>query len=195
MERPCLPGKPFPWAPPGTEPALILRFIRNTQPRWNCVCTTTAAGAKASAFTARADGVRLALAMFPACSPASFTAIASRPLGAGARAALQSRQALIDPYAKAIAGSIDWEQADLSLSIRAATMPIMASTGATAPPVCPRAVVVNPYFDWEHDRPPQHPAQRFRHLRDACARLQQAERADSAKSCAALTRDWRRLRR
>ena len=37
----------------------------------------------------------------------------------------------------------------------------------------PKCVVVNPYFDWEHDHPPQNSARRLRHLRDARARIQQ----------------------
>jgi isoamylase len=63
---------------------------------------------------------------------------------------------LIDPYAKAIAGKVDWtkpvypykfggENADLNIDRR---------DSATGMPKC---VVVNPYFDWEHDRPPRTP--------------------------------------
>jgi len=63
---------------------------------------------------------------------------------------------LIDPYATAIAGKVDWRrplfpyklddpQEDLAMDSRddAAGMP--------------KCVVVSPYFDWEHDRPPKVP--------------------------------------
>ena len=63
---------------------------------------------------------------------------------------------LIDPYARAISGQIDWERpiypyrfggehADLNIDRRD------SASGM------PKGVVVSPYFDWEHDRPPQTP--------------------------------------
>ena len=63
---------------------------------------------------------------------------------------------LIDPYARAISGQIDWERpiypyrfggdnADLTIDRRD------SASGM------PKGVVVSPYFDWAHDRPPQIP--------------------------------------
>jgi glycogen operon protein len=63
---------------------------------------------------------------------------------------------LIDPYARAISGQIDWERpiypyrfggdnADLNIDRRD------SASGM------PKGVVVSPYFDWAHDRPPQIP--------------------------------------
>jgi len=63
---------------------------------------------------------------------------------------------LVDPYAKAISGRVDWskpvypykfggENADLTMERR---------DSASGMPKC---VVVNPYFDWEHDSPPHTP--------------------------------------
>ncbi len=63
---------------------------------------------------------------------------------------------LIDPYAHAIQGSVDWsrpiypyrfgtDNADLSLDRR---------DSASGMPKC---VVANPFFDWEHDHPPKTP--------------------------------------
>ena len=63
---------------------------------------------------------------------------------------------LIDPYAQAISGAIDWKQpifpykfggddADLNLDDR--------DDGSGMP----KSVVVNPYFDWEQDRSPRTP--------------------------------------
>ena len=62
---------------------------------------------------------------------------------------------LVDPYAQAISGSVDWtqpiypyiqdgsEDADLKLDTR------------DSGPGMPKSVVVNPYFDWQHDRLPR----------------------------------------
>ena len=63
---------------------------------------------------------------------------------------------LTDPYAQAIVGRVDWakpiypyrfggDNADLNIDRR---------DSASGMPKC---VVVNPYFDWEHDRPPRIP--------------------------------------
>ena len=63
---------------------------------------------------------------------------------------------LIDPYAQAIKGGVDWNEpifpykfggddADLNLDDR------------DSGPGMPKAVVVNPYFDWEQDRLPRTP--------------------------------------
>ncbi len=85
----------------------------------SCVCTTAAAGARASAFNCPSRPHSCGTATFPACSLASSTAIASTAPGSR-RAVCASipPSCSIDPYAKAITGSIDWEQAHLSLSLR-----------------------------------------------------------------------------
>src|SRR6202008_3711983 len=75
---------------------------------------------------------------------------------------------LIDPYAKAIEGPVEWERANV--------LPYVPSLSeATAPPCArslsedadlelddeddadaiPKCVVVDPAFDWEDDRPPE----------------------------------------
>jgi glycogen operon protein len=60
---------------------------------------------------------------------------------------------LLDPYAKAVDGYTDWDQAVFSYSF--------ADSGERndqdSAPHVPRSVVVNPYFDWRGDRPPRTP--------------------------------------
>jgi glycogen operon protein len=65
---------------------------------------------------------------------------------------------LIDPYAKAIEGPIAWDKAN--------TLPYRPSMDADADlhvdetdsaPAIPKCVVVDPSFDWEDDRPLDHP--------------------------------------
>ncbi len=58
---------------------------------------------------------------------------------------------LLDPYAKAVEGDIDWDPAVFSYSF---DDPDERNDADSAPHV-PRSVVVNPYFDWRGDRPPR----------------------------------------
>ncbi|MDQ6697194.1 MAG: glycogen debranching protein GlgX, partial [Actinomycetota bacterium] len=65
---------------------------------------------------------------------------------------------LIDPYAKAIDGPVDWEAANALPYV-----PDGSDTADLTPddqdsaPAIPRSVVVDPWFDWEDDRPPATP--------------------------------------
>jgi isoamylase len=60
---------------------------------------------------------------------------------------------LLDPYAKAIEGQVDWAPAVYSYQFGS---PGERNDEDSAPYV-PRSVVVNPYFDWGADRPPGTP--------------------------------------
>jgi glycogen operon protein len=60
---------------------------------------------------------------------------------------------LLDPYAKAIEGRVDWDPAVFSYPFG---HPNRRQTKDSAPHV-PRSVVVNPFFDWNLDRPPRIP--------------------------------------
>ncbi|MGQ0617011.1 MAG: glycogen debranching protein GlgX [Acidimicrobiia bacterium] len=55
---------------------------------------------------------------------------------------------LFDPYARAIEGAVDWDEAAFAHQW---ADPEEANTADSAPFV-PRSVVVNPYFDWEGDQ-------------------------------------------
>jgi glycogen operon protein len=60
---------------------------------------------------------------------------------------------LLDPYAKAIEGEIDWGEAVFG---HRWADPDECNDDDSAPHV-PRSVVINPYFDWAGDRPPKVP--------------------------------------
>jgi glycogen operon protein len=60
---------------------------------------------------------------------------------------------LLDPYAKAIEGEIDWDE---SLFAYRFDYPDDMSEVDSAPHL-PKAVVTSPYFDWGDDRPPRQP--------------------------------------
>ncbi len=60
---------------------------------------------------------------------------------------------LLDPYAKAIEGHVDWGQAVFSYPFG---HPDRRNNADSAPHV-PRSVVINPYFEWNRERPPRTP--------------------------------------
>ena len=59
---------------------------------------------------------------------------------------------LLDPYAKAIDGQIDWDQ-----SVFGYDFETKERNDDDSAPHMPKSVVVNPYFDWGVDRPPRTP--------------------------------------
>ncbi len=60
---------------------------------------------------------------------------------------------LLDPYAKAVEGEVDWSPASFSYDF---DDPSARNTDDSAPHAM-KSVVTNPYFDWQDDRPPRHP--------------------------------------
>ncbi|MCJ8165068.1 glycogen debranching protein GlgX [Pontibacter sp. E15-1] len=63
---------------------------------------------------------------------------------------------LIDPYAKAIAGTINWHDSLFGYDVKSPDADLSFSTLDSAPYV-PKSVVVDPKFDWEEDKPPKVP--------------------------------------
>ena len=59
---------------------------------------------------------------------------------------------LLDPYAKAIDGDIDWDEACFSY-----TWADGEFNAADSAPHMPRSVVISPFFDWDNDRHPRTP--------------------------------------
>ena len=60
---------------------------------------------------------------------------------------------LLDPYAKAVEGSVHWDPAVYAYPFG---HPDKRNDDDSAPHM-PRSVVINPYFDWDTDRPPRTP--------------------------------------
>jgi isoamylase len=63
---------------------------------------------------------------------------------------------LLDPYAKAIEGEVDWNEAVFPYHFGD---PDGARNDADSAPHIPKCVVTNPFFDWSNDRHPDVPAQ------------------------------------
>jgi isoamylase len=60
---------------------------------------------------------------------------------------------LIDPYAKAITGAVDWHESLFGYHFDDHA----ARNDLDSAPHMPKAVVINPFFDWNTDRPPKRP--------------------------------------
>jgi isoamylase len=60
---------------------------------------------------------------------------------------------LLDPYAKAIDGEVDWDQACFGYTFGDEN----SRNDDDSAPHVPKSVVHNPYFDWTNDRPPATP--------------------------------------
>ena len=60
---------------------------------------------------------------------------------------------LLDPYAKAVDGDVDWSAACFAYRWDNPTKPNLDDSA----PHVPKSVVVNPYFDWSEDRSPRTP--------------------------------------
>jgi glycogen operon protein len=63
---------------------------------------------------------------------------------------------LIDPYARALAGSVGWESPVFGYPLGGEEEDLARDDGDSAPGV-PKCVVVDPSFDWSGDRPPATP--------------------------------------
>jgi glycogen operon protein len=64
-----------------------------------------------------------------------------------------STKLLLDPYAKAIEGQIDWNEAVFGYRLGAPE----ERNNADSAPYMMKSVVTNPFFDWGNDRPPRTP--------------------------------------
>ena len=61
---------------------------------------------------------------------------------------------LLDPYAKAVEGDVDWNPAVFGYPLNKDDLTIDTRNSA---PFVPKSVVTNPFFDWANDRPPGTP--------------------------------------
>jgi glycogen operon protein len=74
--------------------------------------------------------------------------------GAGQRC--NPAKLLLDPYAKAVEGRVRWDRAVYGHD----QLDFDRADGQDSAPFVPRSVVVNPYFEWGHERPPRTPLHR-----------------------------------
>ena len=105
------------------------------------------------AHPAPRDG-RLRLARLPARHPPrpEVRLPRARPLRPAQGHRCNPNKLLLDPYAKAIDGQIDWDQSVFGYDFKTKKRNDDDSAAHM-----PKSVVVNPYFDWGVDRPPKTP--------------------------------------
>jgi isoamylase len=65
---------------------------------------------------------------------------------------------LIDPYAKAIEGAVQWDRANVLPYVPSADEDAdLEADDQDDAEAIPKCVVIDPFFDWQDDRPPAHP--------------------------------------
>jgi glycogen operon protein len=67
-----------------------------------------------------------------------------------------SNKLLIDPYAKAISGTIQWHDSLFGYEVGSPEADVSFSNSDSAPYI-PKSVVIDPHFDWEDDQPLNYP--------------------------------------
>jgi glycogen operon protein len=66
-----------------------------------------------------------------------------------------SNKLLVDPYAKALTGDVDWKAPIFPYDVKSGDDLIRDDQDSAAG--VPKCIVIDPHFDWEDDRPPQTP--------------------------------------
>ena len=61
---------------------------------------------------------------------------------------------LLDPYGKAVEGQVKWDEAVFPYHFNA---PEDSKNDADSAPFMPKSVIINPFFDWQHDKRPRTP--------------------------------------
>jgi glycogen operon protein len=155
MERRCLPGKPFPlgatWDGTGVNFSLYSENATKVE-----LCLYDARGRRETERIQLHEQTAFVWHGYvPGVQPGQLYGYRVHgPWEPQRGLRFNPAKLLIDPYAKAIAGRVDWEKpiypyrfggenADLNIDRRD------SASGM------PKGVVVSPYFDWEHDRPPR----------------------------------------
>jgi isoamylase len=157
MERRSLPGKPFPlgatWDGTGVNFAL---YSENATKVELCLFDNRA----------RRETERIALGeqtafvwhgYVPRLQPGQLYGYRVRgPWDPSHGLRFNPAKLLIDPYARAIAGRVDWAKPIYPYRFGGETADLNIDRRDSASGM-PKGIVVSPYFDWEHDRPPRIP--------------------------------------
>ena len=154
MSTKILPGRPHPAGSDlGRRRDVTSPFTRSTPNGWSCVCSINRTLRKPSGFVLPERTTYVWHGYIHGLQPGQLYGYRVHgPFQPNDGLRFNSNKLLIDPYAKALAGQVDWsapifpyqpgtDDADLSFD---------ESDDAAGMQKC---VVVNPYFDWEEDRP------------------------------------------
>ena len=148
-----------PWVPPGTDGARISRCSPRSRTAFE-LCLFAGVGTEADTAQTEtrvqlteADGF-VWHAYLPGVGPGQrygYRVHGRYDPGAGLRC--DPSKLLLDPYGKAVQGSLQWDES--LFSYRHAD-PYVRNVTDSAPSM-PKNVVINPFFDWANDRPPRTP--------------------------------------
>jgi isoamylase len=157
MARPCLPGKPYPlgatWDGTGVNFAIYSEHATKIE-----LCLYDG--------RSRREGERIQLpeqtafvwhGYVPGLQPGQLYGFRVHgPWEPGQGLRFNPAKLLIDPYAKAITGRVDWDKPIFPYRFGGENADMVIDRRDSASGM-PKSVVVSPYFDWEHDRPPRIP--------------------------------------
>ena len=140
----------------GTARGRTSRSSRSTPSGSSCACSTASARRASSCRTSRRT---TGTATSPASRPGErYGYRVHGPYDPAAGHRFNPNKLLIDPYAKAIEGPVEWDRANVLPYVPGpaedADLELDDEDDADAIPKC---VVIDPAFDWEDDRPPEIP--------------------------------------
>jgi isoamylase len=156
-EREVWPGRPFPlgatWDGEGTNFSLFSEHGERVE-----LCLFDADGAE-ERVEVRAQTAHTWHCYLPGVGPGQrYGYRVHGPYDPAAGHRFNPFKLLIDPYAKAIEGTVDWFGANVLPYVPDPDNPDadLEPDDEDSAPAMPRCVVVDPRFDWEDDRPPNH---------------------------------------
>jgi len=157
MRQTVLPGRPFPqgatWDGTGTNFALFSENAKRVE-----LCLFDQADAEENQrIELTEQTVHVWHAFLPGVQPGQIYGYrVYGPYEPEKGLRFNPNKLLIDPYSKALTGKVDWDAPifPYTLGNGDADLAMDAADSARGMPKC---VVVNPYFDWDTDRPPKIP--------------------------------------
>ncbi len=157
MARPCLPGKPFPqgatWDGTGVNFALYSENATKVE-----LCLYDGRSRRESErFQLPEQTAFVWHGYVPGAQPGQLYGYRVHgPWDPARGLRFNPAKLLIDPYAKAIAGRVDWDKPIYPYRFGGDNADMVIDRRDSASGM-PKSIVISPYFDWEHDRPPRTP--------------------------------------
>jgi glycogen operon protein len=150
------PGKPYPlgatWDGQGTNFAL---FSENATAVDLCLFASIAAKRESECIRLREQTAHVWHGYLPGVRPGQVYGYrVDGPYRPEEGHRFNPNKLLIDPYARAIEGAVDWSAPVYGYTLGDAKADLGRNEEDDAWAV-PKAVVANPFFDWENDRPPR----------------------------------------
>jgi glycogen operon protein len=152
MPSTLLPGKPYPlgakWDGTGVNFALFSEQATCVE-----LCLFTPDGAEVDRIQLKEQTAFVWHGYLPSISPGqAYGYRVHGPWEPERGLRFNPAKLLVDPYAQAVSGSVDWSQPIFPYQMGGEDADLHRDDRDSAPGV-PKCIVVNPYFDWDQDRP------------------------------------------